>query len=200
MLRLSLVYFGLTTGLYGIELWLPQILKGFGLSNIGVGFVAAIPYLAAIAAMVWWARDSDRSGERFGHVAIACLVGFAGLLVAGLVHGLAVPAVLFLSVAIAGVMSARPPFWQLPTEFLAGTEAAAGLAVINSIGNLGGFFGPALIGWAKGVTGSFTTGLMVSALTLLLSAVFTLSLKRSARSPTVPHLGPGAQPQLETHP
>ena len=200
VLRLSLVYCGLTTGLYGIELWLPQIVKGFGLSNLGVGFVAAIPYLVAIATMGWWARHSDRSGERFGHVAIACLVGFSGLLVAGLVHGLAVPAVIFLSIAIAGVMAARPPFWQLPSEFLVGTQAAAGLAAINSIGNLGGFIGPALIGWAKEATGSFTIGLMVSALTLLLSALFTLSLKRSARATAGPRFAPRPPVALETHP
>ncbi len=200
VLRLSLVYFGLTTGLYGIELWLPQIVKGFGLSNIGVGFVAAIPYLVAVATMGWWARDSDRTGERFGHVAVACLVGFAGLLVAGLVHGFAVPTMIFLSIAIAGVMAARPPFWQMPTEFLVGTQAAAGLAVINSIGNLGGFVGPALIGWAKQETGSFTTGLMVSALTLLLSALFTLSLRRSARSASTPRFARTPAIPLETNP
>ena len=200
VLRLSIVYFGLTTGLYGIELWLPQIVKGFGLSNIRVGFVSAIPYLVAIVAMVWWARDSDRSGERFGHVAIACFVGFVGLLIAGLVHGFSVPTVIFLSLAIAAVMSARPPFWQLPTEFLAGTQAAAGLAAINSIGNLGGFVGPALIGWAREATGSFTTGLMVSALTLLLSALFTLSLKRSSRPAAVPHRAPSPRNPVETNP
>ncbi len=200
VLRLALVYFGMTTGLYGIELWLPQIVKGFGLSNIGVGFVAAIPYLCAVATMGWWARHSDRTGERFGHVAIACLVGFAGLLIAGLVHEVAVAVVIFLSIAIAGVMAARPPFWQLPNEFLAGTQAAAGLAAINSIGNLGGFVGPVLIGWAKEATGSFTTGLMVSALTLLASALFTLSLKRSARSATAAHFADRPRTPVETHP
>ncbi|GLS42959.1 MFS transporter [Methylobacterium brachythecii] len=181
VLRLSLVYFGLTTGLYGIELWLPQIVKGFGLSNIEVGFVSAIPYLLAIATMGLWARHSDRTGERFGHVAIACLVGCGGLMIAGLVHTLAIPTVIFLSLAIAGVMAARPPFWQLPPEFLSGAKLAGGIAAINSIGNLGGFVGPSLIGWAREATGSFTAGLMISAMTLGVSALFVLSLKRSAR-------------------
>jgi ACS family tartrate transporter-like MFS transporter len=85
-----------------------------------------------------------------------------------------------LSIAIAGVMSARPPFWTLPTEFLSGSRAAAGIAAINSIGNLGGFFGPTLIGYAREATGSFTAGLMVSAVTLLASTVFILSLRRRA--------------------
>ena len=181
VLRLAIVYFGLTTGLYGIELWLPQIVKGFGnVSNIEVGFIATIPYLLAIATMGFWARHSDKTGERFGHVAIACLVGCGGLVVAGMVHELAVPTMVCLSIGIAGVMAARPPFWQLPTEFLTGAKAAAGIAAINSIGNLGGFVGPSLIGWAKEITGSFTAGLMISALTLALSAAFTLSLKRSS--------------------
>ncbi|GJD49602.1 Putative tartrate transporter [Methylobacterium crusticola] len=182
VLRLALVYFGLTTGLYGIELWLPQIVKGFGHSNIEVGFISALPYLLAIATMGAWARHSDRTGERFGHVAAACAVGCAGLVVAGLVHEFVVPTVIFLAIAIAGVMAARPPFWQLPTEFLSGTKAAAGIAAINSIGNLGGFVGPALIGWAREASGSFTLGLMISAATLALSAAFTLSLRRTSRS------------------
>lgn len=186
VLRLALVYFGLTTGLYGIELWLPQIVKGFGLTNIEVGFVSAIPYLLAIATMGLWARHSDRTGERFGHVALACLVGCAGLVVAGLVHTIAIPTVLFLAIAIAGVMAARPPFWQLPPEFLSGAKLAAGIAAINSIGNLGGFVGPSLIGWARDVTGSFTAGLMISAATLGVSALFTLSLMRSSRAAPTP--------------
>ena len=180
VLRLSLAYFGLTTGLYGIELWLPQIMKGFGLSTVAVGFVTAIPYLLAIATMGLWARHSDRSGERFGHVAVACLVGCAGLLVAGIFHTAVVMVVVFLSIAIAGVMAARPPFWQLPPEFLSGAKLAAGLATINSIGNLGGFVGPSLIGLVRDLTGSFTLGLMLSAATLGLSALFVLSLKRSS--------------------
>jgi ACS family tartrate transporter-like MFS transporter len=77
-------------------------------------------------------------------------------------------------------MAARPPFWTLPTEFLSGRKAAAGIAAINSIGNLGGFFGPTIIGWAREATGSFTVGLMVSALTLFASTAFVLSLRRAA--------------------
>jgi ACS family tartrate transporter-like MFS transporter len=183
VLRLALVYFGLTTGLYGIELWLPQIVKGFGgLSNIEVGFISAIPYLAAICTMGFWARHSDRTGDRFGHVALPCALGCAGLFVAGIFHEHAVATMALLSLAIAAVMSARPPFWALPSDFLSGQKAAAGIAVINSIGNLGGFAGPFLIGWAREATGSFTAGLMISAVTLLAAALFTLSLRRSAQS------------------
>lgn len=191
VLRLALTYFGLTTGLYGIELWLPQIVKTFGLSNIEVGFVSAIPYAAAVGTMMLWASYSDRSagsgrsGDRLAHVALACAMGCVGMGLAAAVAGHPVWTMVSLSAAIAGVMAARPPFWTLPTEFLSGRKAAAGIAAINSIGNLGGFFGPTLIGYAREVTGSFTLGLMVSALTLLASTLFVLSMRRRAPAPSV---------------
>jgi MFS transporter, ACS family, tartrate transporter len=99
---------------------------------------------------------------------------------AAAVSGHPVRTIVCLSIAIAGVMASRPPFWTLPTEFLSGRKAAAGIAAINSIGNLGGFFGPTLIGYARETTGSFTAGLMVSAVTLLASTLFTLSLRPRA--------------------
>ena len=181
VLRLALIYFGLTTGLYGIELWLPLIIKGFGLGTFAVGMVSAVPYLVALVAMGLWARHVDQSSDRFGNVAWPCAVAFCGLVAAGIFHDQAFLVVTCLSVAIAGVMSARPPFWGLPTEFLEGRKAAAGIAAINSIGNLGGFTGPYLIGWAKEATGSFTLGLMLSAATLLAAVLFTLSLRRASR-------------------
>jgi MFS transporter, ACS family, tartrate transporter len=179
--QLALVYFGLTTGLYGIELWMPQMLQGFGLSDLHVGFVGAIPYLVAICTMGFWAKHSDKTGERYWHVAFACAVGGGGLLLAGLFHDYHVLVVLLLAIAIAGVMAARPPFWAMPSDFLTGAKAAAGIAAINSIGNLGGFLGPFLIGWARQTTGSFTMGLMISSVTLLASAMFVISLRRSAK-------------------
>ena len=181
VMRLALVYFGLTTGLYGIELWMPQMLQSFGLSDLHVGFVGAIPYLVAICTMGFWAKHSDKTGERYWHVALACAVGGGGLLLAGLFHDYHVLVVLLLAIAIAGVMAARPPFWAMPSDFLTGAKAAAGIAAINSIGNLGGFLGPYLIGWARETTGSFTAGLMISAATLLASAMFVISLRRSAK-------------------
>jgi len=180
VLRLALIYFGLTTGLYGIELWLPQIVKSFGLSNIEVGLVAAIPYAVAIATMMLWASYSDRSGQRLNHVALACGIGCVGMGIAATMAGHLALTMVCLSIAIAGVMAARPPFWALPTEFLSGRKAAAGIAAINSIGNLGGFFGPTLIGYVREISGSFTVGLMVSALMLVASTLFTLSLRRRA--------------------
>jgi ACS family tartrate transporter-like MFS transporter len=190
VLRLALLYFGLTTGLYGIELWLPQIIKGFGLGNIEVGFVAAIPYAVAIASMLLWARYSDKTGNRSNHVAGACCIGSAGMAMAALSSAYPIGIVLFLSVAIAGVMAARPPFWSLPTEFLAGRKAAAAIAAINSIGNLGGFFGPTLIGYVRDQTGGFALGLVISAVTLFVMALLTPSLGRSAKARAQPQAAP----------
>ena len=189
VLRLALTHFGLTTGLYGIELRLPQIVKSFGLSNIEVGLVSAIPYAAAIGTMMLWATYSDRSGsghpgQRLTHVALACAMRCLGMGVAAAVAGHPAWAMVSPSVAIAGIIAARPPFWTLPTECLSGRKAAAGIAAINSIGNLGGFFGPTLIGYAREVTGSFTLGLMVSAAALLASTLFVLSMRRRAPAPS----------------
>ena len=184
VMSLALIYFGLTTGLYGIELWLPQIVKAFGVSNVEVGFIVAVPYAVAIATMLLWASYSDRSGDRLNHVALACGIGCLGMGLAAAVSGHPVWTMVFLSVSISGVMASRPPFWTLPTEFLSGRKAAAGIAAINSIGNLGGFFGPTLIGYARDLSGSFTAGLMVSAATLLASTIFTLSLRRRAPART----------------
>src|SRR6201999_228412 len=112
--------------------------------------------------MMVWAKRSDRTGDRFGAVAIACAVGFVALVAAAVVHSHSILTVVTLSIAIAGVMSARPPFWSLPTDFLTGRKAAAGIAAINSIGNLGGFFGPTLIRYAREMTVRFTLGVIVS--------------------------------------
>jgi ACS family tartrate transporter-like MFS transporter len=187
VLRLALIYFGLTTGLYGIELWPPQIVKSFGFSNIQVGFVAAIPYAAAIGTMLLWASHSDRSGDRLSHVAVATGTGCFGMAVAATVSGHPIWTMVCLSIAIAGAMAARPPFWTLPTEFLSGRKAVAGIAAINSISKLGGFFGPTIIGWAREATGSFTLGLMVSAVTPFASTAFVHSLRRAvpARSAAI---------------
>jgi MFS family permease len=131
--------------------------------------------------MGFWAKHSDTTGERYWHVALATAVGGGGLLLAALFHEYYVLVVMLLSIAIAGVMAARSPFWAMPSDFLTGAKAAASIAAINSIGNLGGFLGPYLIGWARETTGSFTAGLMISAATLLASAMFVISLRRSTK-------------------
>ena len=134
----------------------------------------------AIIAMIVWARHSDKTGERTWHVVIACLVAALGLLLAGGASS-TVAVVAALTLVNCGISAAKPPLWAMPTMFLSGPAAAVGIATINSIGNLGGFVGPWAIGWIKDRTGSFTGGLVFVASLLVLSAVLTLVVARTAR-------------------
>lgn len=180
VLALSLVYFGTSAGLYTLGIWSPQIIKAFGLSSLATGFVNALPGVVAVVAMVLWARHSDRTRERTWHVVIACLVAAGGLvLAAGATTIVAV--VLALVIVNIGISSSKPPLWSMPTMFLGGSSAAAGIATINSIGNLGGFAGPAIIGWIKDETGSFAGGLYFVAASLLVSAGLVLVLSRAQK-------------------
>lgn len=183
VLLLGIVYFGLSAGLYGVELWLPLMLKGFGVRNLTVGFLASLPYLAATVAMVLWARRSDRRQERAGHVIAAAALGCAGFAAAAVVHQMAI-ALFCITVAVSGIMASRPPFWSLPPMILTGSSAAGGIAMINAIGNLGGFAGPYVMGWATQVTGSFQAGLLSIAALLVLSCfltyLFALSIRKHA--------------------
>jgi ACS family tartrate transporter-like MFS transporter len=179
VLALSLVYFGTSAGLYTLGIWAPQIIKSFGLSSLQVGLVNAIPAVFAVVGMILWARNSDKTGERTWHVVGACLLAAAGLaFAAGATTVFAV--LLALTLVNIGISASKPPLWSMPTLFLSGPAAAAGIATINSIGNLGGFVGPSMIGWIKDVTGSFAGGLYFVAALLVLSALITLLLARSA--------------------
>ena len=177
---MCVVMFCCQTGSYGLNLWIPQIVKEFsGLSNLMVGFITAIPYIGAAVAMVWVGRSSDRSGERFLHVAIPSLIGAAGFAASTL--GLAVvPAMVALTIAAMGDLSTRGPYWALPSRFLSGSALAAGIALINTIGSLGGFVGPTMVGYVREATGSFSGGLLFLAGLLVLAAIGTLVLRRSA--------------------
>ncbi|RZS85009.1 MFS transporter [Pigmentiphaga kullae] len=175
------VYFGIVIGLYGIGLWLPQIAKAMGYSNAAVGFIVAAPYAVSAAAMLAWGRRSDRRGERAGHVAAAALVSVAGLL-ASLYFSTPWIALCCLGLASVGIYACLGPFWAMPPLFLQGTAAAGGIALINSVGNLGGFAGPYLMGWIKETTGSFSLGMAALAGCLGVAAILALSLKREMRA------------------
>jgi len=175
VLALSLIYFGTSAGLYTLGIWAPQIIKQLGVTTMMVGFLNMIPPIISVVAMVLWSRHSDRTGERSWHVVIACLVASAGLALAGWSTGL-IGVILTLTFVNIGISAAKPPLWSMPTLFLSGPAAAAGIATINSIGNLGGFVGPSMIGWIKQRTGSFAGGLYFVAGLLVLSAVVTLIL------------------------
>ncbi|GEP10186.1 MFS transporter [Methylobacterium gnaphalii] len=180
VLALALVYLGLSAGLYGVGLWLPQIVRGFGLSTLETGFVTAIPYLVAAAGMVAWTRMSDRRGERIRHVAFPAFAGGLALAVSGQTAASA-PAMALLSLATLGVFCALPTFWTLPTALLSGSAAAGGIALINAVGGLGGFIGPYLVGWIKDATGRFDLALAAIAALMIAAGLLTLVLGRTMR-------------------
>ncbi len=177
---LCIVMFCCQTGSYGLNLWIPQIVKEFsGQSDFLVGFITAIPYIFAAIAMVWVGVSSDRRNERFMHVAVPSLIGAAGF--AASTFGLAaLPAMVALTVAAMGDLSTRGPFWALPPRFLSGSALAAGIALINTIGSLGGAIGPMMVGYVREATGSFSGGLLFLAILLVLAAAGTMILRRSA--------------------
>jgi len=175
VLALALVYFGTSAGLYTLSIWAPQIIKDLGVSSMTVGLVNAIPPIISVVAMVLWSRHSDRTGERTWHVAIACMLAAVGLVIAASTHNM-VGLIAALTIVNVGISCSKPPLWSMPTLFLSGTAAATGIATINSIGNLGGFAGPVMIGWIKDQTGSYAGGLYFVAGLLVLSTVLTLIL------------------------
>jgi len=185
VLALSLVYFGAVACNYGIGFFLPQIVKGFGLDNLQTGLVTAIPYIVGTAAIVYWGRRSDRKEERKGHTAFALLVAGLGIGAASLTADPTLKMVAF-SIGAFGVFGALPVFWTLPTAFLSGAAAAGGIAVINSIGNLSGFFGPYLMGYIKDQTGGYEGGLQSLAAMGLIAMVIVLLLRHDRALEQVP--------------
>jgi ACS family tartrate transporter-like MFS transporter len=180
---LCAVYFGINTCVYGITLWLPTVIKSLsGLSNLAIGVLAALPNLAAAIALPLNGHHSDRSGERHWHIVISSLVGTGGLLLTAF-SGSAAPVVIGTSLAMAGAYAMDGPFWTLPPALMTGTAAAAGIAIINSVGNLGGFFGPYLIGFIRTETGSFS-GSMIAIAALLAVTGFLILLVRPAYKPS----------------
>lgn len=176
VLSLTAIQFGFTLGSYGIGIWLPLILKEHRLSNLQVGLLSAPPYLAAALAMLLWARRADRNAAQVLNLTLACVLGAAGLMGSVLSSDLTLR-LAALTLALIGVTSARAIFWAIPPRFLVGAAAAGGLAFINSVGTLGGFFGPFLMGWLKDVTGSFDGGLLLMAVIVMISAGCAVSLR-----------------------
>ncbi len=177
---LALVYFGLNTVSYGVSLWLPKMIKSLsGVNNFTVGVLSAIPYVAAALAMVAMGLHSDRSGERRWHTAAPAFAGAMALSAAAYSTSVG-PAILLISVAVLGVFSMMGPFWAMPTSLLSGTAAAAGIAVINSIGNLGGFVGPYVIGLVRTSTGQFKGGLLLVSGALAVSGAVVLRVRPGA--------------------
>jgi sugar phosphate permease len=178
---LALVYFLFVMGLYGVSFWLPQLVKNSGVKDVfDIGLLTAVPYGIAAVVMVLAARHSDRSGERCWHAAAAALAGALGLVGATLYADNTVVAMAALSVATAGILTTFPIFWSLPTAMLGGAAAAAGIALINSVGNLAGFASPYLVGAIKDATGSTASGIYLLAASLVAGAVLVLAAARRA--------------------
>ena len=175
---MALIYFCCVTGQYGLTFWLPTLIKTAGIKGVlNIGMFTAIPYAAAVVTMLYLGRSSDKHMERRWHLVIPLLLGAVGLVgsaLAGTTNtGLAIVA---LSIAAAGVLSSAPLFWALPTSFLSGVGAAAGIAAINSVGNLAGFASPFLIGWIKDLTQSTNIALYVLSAVLVGGAVIVLNI------------------------
>jgi ACS family tartrate transporter-like MFS transporter len=176
VVMLAVIQFGFTLGSYGISFFLPQIIKSFGMTNLASSLLSAIPYIFASAAMLWWSWHVDRTGKKIGNLTIACAIGMVGL-AASVMTGNLVLALTAITVALIGITSARAIFWPIPTRFLSGVGAAAGLAFINSIGTAGGIAGPSLMGWLKDDTGSFEAGLLTMSGILLAASLLSFALK-----------------------
>jgi ACS family tartrate transporter-like MFS transporter len=182
VLALSLIYLGSSAGLYALGLWAPLILRQFAFSSMETGWINAVPSVIAILGMTLWARHSDQTLERTWHVVIPCVAACLGFVWAGGTHT-ETGVILALVVVNVGISAAKAPLWAMATTFMSGAGAAAGIAMINSIGNLGGFLGPFMIGWIKGKSGSYAGGLYVVAGTLGISAVLTFLLSRQTVKP-----------------
>ncbi len=177
VLLLSVIYAALGPGIYGVVLWLPQMLKSTGLDNMQIGLLSVIPYALGALGMVLWCRRSDRQDERRMHTAIPGFVAALGLMAgayAGGVLGNPLLALAALTVAMIGVWAMIGVFWTLPSQFVTGLAAAAGIAVVNCCGAIGSFTGPYLVGWIRGTTGSFTLALLALATCALVAALLAL--------------------------
>ena len=175
VIALGLVYMAINIPQYGLSFFLPQIIKEFGVSDVKAGFIATLPYLVGGLGMITWSLHSDRIGERIWHCVIPFIAMIVGLSSAAVADGLQLK-MLALCVAAWGFFSILPIFWTLPTAFLSGAGAAAGIAAVNSIGNLGGYFGPQVFGILKTTTQSDAAGFVFLAAVAAAGAILVWSL------------------------
>jgi D-galactonate transporter len=177
---MAAIYFCCMMGLYGVGFYLPTLIKAAGVKDaLDVGLLTAIPYGCAVVAMLAIAKSADRTRERRWHFTVASALGSLGLLLATIYGNNVMLAMAALSLGTAGLLATMPVFWTYPSSILGGTAAAAGIAMINSVGNLAGFVSPSIIGWMKDVTHSTNAGMYVVSAALLLGAVLALLQPRS---------------------
>jgi ACS family tartrate transporter-like MFS transporter len=182
VVALSMVYLMSVTANYGIVFFMPQIIKGIGLSNMMTGLVSSVPYIIGTIGLIAWGWSSDRNKERRWHLIVASTLGAVGLAFAGW-SGASYWALLGMSAATVGIYGSRAAFWPMPSIFLTGTAAAGAIALINATGNLGGYFGPFIVGWIKDSTKSFEAGLYFLAACSLMAAIITFFAARAAGDP-----------------
>ncbi|BDB24239.1 MFS transporter [Cupriavidus sp. TA19] len=179
---LALAYFCIIATIYAISFWLPTIIKAQGVADtVTLGWYSAVPYMAAAIGMYYMGRKSDRSGERRYHCALPALAAGALLAASILADGNLTVSLVLLTLATMGLWMAYTVFWAMPAEYIKGPAAAGGIALINTIGLSGGFWGPAIIGWAKTATGNLHLGVLLMACLPLLAAMIILANKLPAK-------------------
>jgi ACS family tartrate transporter-like MFS transporter len=182
VVALSVIYLGSVTANYGIVFFMPQIVKGLGLSDMMTGLVSSGPYIVGTFGLLAWGWSSDRNKERRWHLIAASTLGAIGLAFAAW-SGASYWALLGMSAATVGIYGSRAAFWPMPSLFLTGTAAAGAIAMINAVGNLGGYVGPFVVGWIKDSTKSFEAGLYFLAACSLMAAIITFFAARAAGDP-----------------
>ncbi|MBB4787859.1 MFS transporter [Streptomyces rapamycinicus] len=176
---MCLIYFCFVMGQYALTFWMPTFVESTGIEgNVAIGVLSAVPFVAALVAMNLFGRSADKRRERRWHLVIPSLMGAVGFSLSAVWNGSTALSLTALSIAAAGVLTCAPLFWSLPTAFLGGTAAAAGLAIINSVGNLAGFVSPYMIGALKDATGSASIPMYVLAFTLVVGAAAVLTTKK----------------------
>jgi MFS transporter, ACS family, tartrate transporter len=178
VLRLCLCYFGVELALYGVIFWIPQVFGEMHMGAAQLGWAVAIPYSCAALGMVWWSRHSDRHGERIWHLLAASFAGFLGLAISAVFSDSPAISLLGITVGATGTLAVLPIFWTRPPALLGGAAAAGAIALINAVGNLGGFVGPYVVGALKEATGGFTSGLLLAAAGVLMTGILTMLLSR----------------------
>lgn len=177
VLAVGLVLVGSQFGLYGVQLWLPQIVQEMGYSNFSTGFIVALPFVASMVVMILWGRSSDIRGERFWHIGFAALLAASGLVIAGIAPSNLLVLV-GLTLALAGTLSIPGPLFSLPSRMLSGAAAAGAIALVNSMGTLGRFLGPTVVGVFREGSESYASAMVALAVGLVMSAVIVVALGR----------------------
>ncbi|PWT89265.1 MAG: MFS transporter, partial [Blastocatellia bacterium] len=183
VILLTLAYFFMVTAVYGLNFWLPSIIKSLsGLPNFAVSVIAALPYCVGLASILLVGWHSDKTGERRWHTALAMITTSVGLLLSVFTRNYTAVAVAMFCLAAAGTAGYLPGFWALPTSFLTGTAAAACIGLINCFGNLGGFVGPIVVGNLSKKTGSYFGGILYLSFSALVAAILILSLRATRKT------------------